>query len=214
MWKQPQTTHNIFMNGCGCVSLKFHYGSKFGFLDVIFICHEALFWFFFPFKNVKISLSSLGLVITENRLDLVGGLLFAKPCSGVQKSLCEAAFWNLLSGFLGVNAASRTPAPVCPAGSWPEPIPSVARPSLYLLTSISPSVQGGWQPSPRAPQNSFSLLFGRKRSIQVQKLIMARVMCLACLSHQGERFDFSGCHSWNCLSFRVMFLFLNVVWPS
>lgn len=46
----------------------------------------------------------------------------------------------------------------------PEPTPSVARLSLCILTSISPSVQDGRQPSPRAQQNSFGLLFGRKCS--------------------------------------------------
>lgn len=81
-------------------------------------------------------------------------------------------------------------APVSPMGSLPEPTPSVARLSCCFLTSISPSVQGGQQLSPRGPQSSFSLLLGRKCSIRVQQLIMTQVMCLACLDHQGERFDF------------------------
>lgn len=173
-----------------------HKGPESNYFSLSGLCCTLLF--FKPLKNVKIILSSRPSKNSQQARFGLGATVFGKPCSRVQKTLHQAAFWNPLSRLLRANAVSNragNPAPGSPARSLPEPTPSVARLSRCFLLSISPSVPGGPPPSPRAQQNASCWLFGRKCSVRVQKPIRAEVMCLACLNNQGERFDFSGCHS-------------------
>lgn len=132
------------MGGCSWVSIQFYLWTEIWFY-IFFIYHKMLFFRSFSnsLKNVKVILSSRPSKNSQQARFGLGATGFGKPCSRVQKTLHQAAFWNLLSRLLRANAASNStgnPAPGSPAWSLPEPTPSAARLSRCFLLSISPSV--------------------------------------------------------------------------